>query len=57
MLGVRFIGKIHPRHQSGIAIVLVTIDYFTKWIEPVPLKNMTHSKVTEFITNQGTSFL
>jgi hypothetical protein len=30
--------------------VLVAIDYFTKWTEAVPLKNMTHKEVIEFIT-------
>jgi transposase InsO family protein len=52
--------------------VLVAIDYFTKWTEAVPLKNMTHKEVIEFITehiihrfdipqilttDQGTSFV
>jgi hypothetical protein len=30
--------------------VLVATDYFTKWTEAVPLKNMTHKEVIEFIT-------
>jgi hypothetical protein len=29
--------------------VLVTIDYFTKWMEAVPWKNMTHKEVILFI--------
>jgi transposase InsO family protein len=52
--------------------VLVTTDYFTKWMEAVPLKNMTHREVIHFIsehiihrfgisqtltTNQGSSFM
>jgi len=52
--------------------VLVATDYFTKWTEAVPLKNMTHKEVIEFITehiihrfgipqtlttDQGTSFI
>jgi hypothetical protein len=51
---------------------LVATDYFTKWTEAVPLKNMTHKEVIEFITehiihrfsipqtlttDQGTSFM
>jgi hypothetical protein len=51
--------------------VLVATDYFTKWTEAVPLKNMTHKEVIGFITkhiihrfnipqtlttDQGTSF-
>jgi hypothetical protein len=52
--------------------VLVATNYFTKWTEDVPLKNMTHKEVIEFVTehiihrfsipqtlttNQGTSFV
>ena len=52
--------------------MLVATDYFTKWTETVPLKNMTYNKVIEFITehiihrfgfpqtlttDQGTSFV
>jgi hypothetical protein len=52
--------------------MLVDMDYFTKWIKGVPLKNMMHKEVIEFITehiihrisipqtltiDQGTSFI
>jgi hypothetical protein len=52
--------------------VIVATDYFTKWTEAIPLKNMTHREVIEFITghiihmfgisqtltmDQGTSFI
>jgi hypothetical protein len=52
--------------------MLVATNYFTKWTEVVPFKNMTHKKVIEFIaehiihrfgipqtlmTDQGTSFV
>ena len=30
--------------------MLVSTDCFTKWTEAVPLKNMTHRDVIEFIT-------
>ena len=30
--------------------MLVATDYFTKWTEAIPLKNMTHREVIEFIT-------
>ena len=30
--------------------MLVATDYFTKWTEAFPLKNMTHREVIEFIT-------
>src|SRR5512141_1641912 len=52
--------------------MLVATDYFTKWAEAVPLKNMTHTEVIDFIlkhiihrfgipqtltTDQGASFM
>jgi hypothetical protein len=29
--------------------VLVAMDYFTKWIEVIPLKNMTYKEVIHYI--------
>jgi hypothetical protein len=70
--GLDFIGQIHPPSSKEHRFVLVATDYFTKWIEAVPLKNMTHMEVIEFITehiihrfgipqtltiDQGTSFV
>ena len=67
-----FIGQINPPSSKGHRFVLVAIDYFTKWTEAVPLKNMTHREVIEFImehiihrfgipqtltTDQGSSFI
>jgi hypothetical protein len=67
--------KIWPNSSpssKGHHFVLVATDYFTKWTEAVPLKNMTHKEVIEFITehiihrfgipqtlttDQGTSFV
>jgi transposase InsO family protein len=70
--GLDFIGQIHPPSFKGHRLVLVATDYFTKWIEAVPLKNMTHREIIEFIIDhmiyrfgipqiltidQGTSFM
>ena len=67
-----FSGQINPPSSKGHRFVLVATDYFTKWTEAVPLKNMTHREVIEFITehiihrfgipqtlttNQGSSFI
>jgi len=49
-LGLDFIGQIYPSSLKGHRFVLVATDYFTKWTEGVPLKNMTHKEVIEFIT-------
>ena len=48
--GLDFIGQINPPSSKGHRFVLVATDYFTKWTEAVPLKNMTHKEVIEFIT-------
>jgi hypothetical protein len=70
--GLDFIGEIHPRSSKGHRFILVATDYFTKWTEAVPLRNMTHreviSSVQEHIiyqfgvpqtltTHQGPSFM
>jgi hypothetical protein len=44
-----FLSQIHPSSSKGHRFVLVTTDYFTKWMEAVPLKNMTHKEVIYFI--------
>jgi hypothetical protein len=70
--GLDFIAQIHPPSSKGHHFVLVDMNYYTKWTEAVPLKNMTHKEVIEFITehiihlfgipqtltiDQGTSFV
>jgi hypothetical protein len=44
-----FVGQIHPASSKGHRFVLVTTDYFTKWAEVIPLKNMVHREVIQFI--------
>jgi hypothetical protein len=48
--GLDFIGKIHPLSVNGHCFVIVATDYFTKWTEAIPLKNMTQKEVIGFIT-------
>jgi hypothetical protein len=67
-----FIGEIHLRSNMGHQFILVATDYFTKWTEVVPLRNMTNWEVINFVqehiiyrfgvpqtltTEQGPSFL
>jgi hypothetical protein len=69
---LEFIGQIHLSSSKGHRFMLVATDYFTKWTEVVPLRNMTQREVIEFITkhiihrfgipqilmtDQGTSFI
>jgi hypothetical protein len=47
--GLDFIGQIHPGSSKGHRFILVAANYFTKWIEAVPLRNMTHHEVISFV--------
>jgi hypothetical protein len=70
--GLDFIREIHPGSSKGHRFILVTMDYFTKWTEALPLSNMTHREVISFVqkhiiywfgvpqtltTDQGPSFM
>ena len=37
--GLDFIGPINPPSSIGKIFILITTDYFTKWIEVVPLRH------------------
>jgi hypothetical protein len=67
-----FVRQIHHASSKGHRFVLVATDYFTKWMEAVPLKNMTYKEVIHFslehivyrfgppqtlITDQGSLFI
>jgi hypothetical protein len=47
---LEFVSQIHPASSKGYRFVLVATDYFTKWMEDVLLKNMTHGEVIHFIS-------
>ena len=36
-VGIDFIGPIHPTSKRGNKFVLTISDYFTKWVEAIPL--------------------
>jgi hypothetical protein len=70
--GLDFVREVHPSSSKGHRFVLVATDYFTKWTEVVPLKNMSHKEVISFVlehiihrfglpqtltTNQGAAFM
>jgi hypothetical protein len=40
----------HPSSTKGHRFILMTTDYFSKWVEVVPLRNMTHSEVISFVS-------
>jgi hypothetical protein len=70
--GLDFIGEIHPSSTKGHRVILMATDYFSKWVEAVPLRNTTHREVISFVsehiihrfgipqtltTDQGLSFM
>ncbi|CAL8992690.1 unnamed protein product [Prunus brigantina] len=66
------IGQIHPEWSKGHKYILVATNFFTKWVESVPLKKVTQAEVLVFIektiiyrfgllesimTDRGTAFM
>jgi hypothetical protein len=43
------IGEIKPKSSKGHKYILVGIYYFTKWIEAIPLKEVTQDEDISFI--------
>jgi len=69
--GIDLIGQIYPPSSKNHKFILVATDYFTKWVEAIPLKNVTSKEMIEFVkehiiyrfgipqtitTDQGTMF-
>ena len=69
--GIDLIGQIFPPSSKGHKFILVAIDYFTKWVEVIPLKTVTSKNMIDFVrehivyhfgipqtitTDQGTMF-
>ncbi|RVW84661.1 Transposon Tf2-2 polyprotein [Vitis vinifera] len=46
---IDIIGKISPKSSSGHEFILVTIDYFTKWVETTSYARLTSARVSSFI--------
>jgi hypothetical protein len=40
-MGHNLIGQINPPSSKGHKFVLLATDYFTKWVEAIPLKKVT----------------
>jgi len=45
------IGEIKSGSSAGHKYILVGIDYFTKWVEAIPLREVTPNVVISFIQN------
>ena len=46
------IGQINPPSSKGHKYILVGIDYFTKWVEACPYKEIDQQDVINFIEEQ-----
>nr|AAM74451.1 Putative retroelement [Oryza sativa Japonica Group]ABB47429.1 retrotransposon protein, putative, unclassified [Oryza sativa Japonica Group] len=47
--GIDMIGIINPPSSKGHKFILVEIDYFTKWVEPIPLKKVDSGDAIQFV--------
>jgi hypothetical protein len=48
-MGIDLIGQINPPSNKGHKFVLLATDYFTKWVEAIPLKEVTPENMIEFV--------
>jgi hypothetical protein len=49
LLDMDMIGKINPPSSKGHQYILAIMDYFTKWVEAVPMKLVTSNDVIRFV--------
>ena len=47
--GIDLIGQIYPPSSKIHKFILVATDYFTKWVEAIPLKIVTSREMIEFV--------
>ena len=52
MWGIDVIGAIKPKASNGHRFILVTIDYFTKWVEAASYASVTRNVVIRFIKKE-----
>nr|KYP61940.1 Pro-Pol polyprotein [Cajanus cajan] len=46
---IDIIGQIHPPSSKNHKYILVAIDYLTKWVEPIPLKEVEQKDIIDFV--------
>jgi hypothetical protein len=49
IVGLDFIGEIHPPSCGQHRWILTAIDYFTKWIDDIPTRNTSHRVIIGFL--------
>ncbi|GAA0160018.1 hypothetical protein LIER_38963 [Lithospermum erythrorhizon] len=48
MWGINLVGKL-PKAKGSLKYVVVTVDYFSKWVEAVPLKTSGSDNIVKFL--------
>jgi transposase InsO family protein len=43
------IGKINPPSSKGYQFILAITDYFTKWVEAIPMKSVASKDIINFV--------
>ena len=46
---IDIIGQIYPSSSKGHKFMVVAMDYFTKWVEAIPLKMVTSQNMIDFV--------
>jgi len=46
---IDLIGQIYPPSSRGHKFIFVATDYFTKWVEAIPLKKVTSANMIDFV--------
>eukprot|EP01018_Ginkgo_biloba_P006363 Gb_35351 [translate_table: standard] len=47
--GLDLIGKINPSSSDGHKHIITATEYFTKWVEAIPLTTITDKQISKFI--------
>lgn len=47
--GLDIVSEINPNSLKLHKYILTTIDYFTRWTEEIPLKNVNRNEVIQFL--------
>jgi len=51
MWGLDLMGKINPSSSNGHKHIITTTEYFTKWVESIPLTYVIGKQISKFILN------
>ncbi|GKV12333.1 hypothetical protein SLEP1_g23490 [Rubroshorea leprosula] len=49
---IDLIGKVYPPSTRGHSFIIVTTDYFTKWVEAKPMKKVDQTDIIKFLKEE-----